>query len=353
MNESNSTTEFEVIRQTADAYLGSGKAESTISAKQVWDILNDPNKDENAPLVVSVRTRVDYERAHVCEAINVPWGPDFIDDWYSKNIPDNRKVILYCYNGHLAGTAAALLNLLGYDAINMQWGFTSWMWCVQKAPGEFVSAKGKGLAVNYPTETTVNNPDAVYPFPSVSHTNSTDKQDIIRSAASQWCKSRVPVPKFDEGPQYRTEYPYITPKQLFAWLHNENPDDQPLVLSVQAPEQYAMGHIKGAINVPLALLAKKENLQKLSPDQSIVVVSNDGMSGSQAMAILNIMGYNALTLLFGMTAWTENDAIAPGRFQRYIPGTKDYKDIMDYAFCTGEEPGSYFHPTFQHCMESF
>jgi len=345
-------TQFELIRQAADAYLASGKADRTISAKQVWDVLSDAGGD-NAPIIISLRTSIDYERAHVCEATNVPWGPDFIDEWYSRNIPLSRQVILYCYNGHIAGAAAALLNLLGYDAVNMQWGYTSWMWCKQKAPGEFVSAKGRGLAMNYPVETSVNTSDKTYPFPEVNNNVSGNGREIIKVAAAGWCRSKVLAPKFDEGPQYRTDYPFITPKSLFAWLHNEDPDDQPLVLSVRSPQQYAAGHIKGSINIPLAQLSRKESLSKLPTDRTIVVVSNDGMSGSQAMAILNIMGYDARNLLFGMTGWTENDSVAPGRFIRYHPGTHDYKDIMDYAFCTGSDPGSYFKPTFQQCMDSF
>ena len=235
----------------------------------------------------------------------------------------------------------------------MKWGFTSWMWCVQKAPGEFVSAKGRGLGMNYPTETAIVVADENHRFPLLNNTESSDKLQIIRAAVSKWCKTRVPVPKYDEGPQYRTDYPFITPKSLFAWLHNEDPDDQPLVVSIRNHEQYENGHIKGSINIPLSQLAQRESLQQLSPDKTIVVVSNDGMSGSQAMAILNIIGYNAISHLFGMTGWTENDAVAPGRYQRYVPGTREYKDVMDFAFCIGSEPGSYWQPDFQQCMDTF
>jgi len=339
-------TEFEVLRNEADAYLSTGRASTAILAKQVCDLAATTD-------IVSIRAKEDYERAHICGAVNVPWGPDFIDEWFNRKITDNQQVIIYSYNGHLGEAATALLNLLGFDAVNMQWGYTSWMWCVQKAPAEFVSAKGKGLGMNYPVETTVNDSDKKYQTPDVNNTDSEDRRKIIMAAITKWLKNKAHSPIFDEGPQFRTEYPFITPKELFYWLHNENPDDQPLVVSIRDPEQYKAGHVPGAINIPLAQLTKAESLQKLPPDKAIVIVSNDGMSGSQAMAILSIMGYDAQNLLFGMTGWTQNDVIAPNRYQRYITGTREYKDVMDYAFCTGSDPGSYFQPDFQQCMDSF
>jgi hypothetical protein len=51
------SSQFEVIRQAADKYLSSGNADTTIAAKDLWDILADKNKD-NDPFVLSTRLLV-------------------------------------------------------------------------------------------------------------------------------------------------------------------------------------------------------------------------------------------------------------------------------------------------------
>ncbi|MCX6012275.1 MAG: rhodanese-like domain-containing protein, partial [Chloroflexi bacterium] len=188
------------------------------------------------------------------------------------------------------------------------------------------SSRGGGLGMNYAVETKINESTKTFPLPA-SNNSGLNSKEVIRIATNKWLKSKVQQPKIDAGPQNRTDYPFLTPKELFYWLHNEDPNNQPFVVSISEPEQYAKGHVPGSINISLNQLAKKESLQKLPPDKPVVIVSSDGMSGSQAMAILNILGYDARNMLFGMTGWTENENTAPGHFQRYKPGTREYKDI--------------------------
>lgn len=347
VHDSTPFKDFEIIRQASDTYLSSKKAGKTILSKEVMDLLSGTDYS-SLPLIVSIRSKSQYEMAHVCTALNIPWDSDFLDNWLSKNMPKDRQIVIYCCNGHYGGAATALVNLLGYDAINLQWGYTSWMWCRQKAPAEFVSSRGGGIGMNYIVETKANESTTVYKQPQSSNL-ALSVDDIIINACNKWLKSKVNVPKIDEGPQNRTDYPFITPRELFYWLHNEDPNNQPFVVSITEQEQYLKGHIPASINIPLDQLVKLANLQKLPPNKPIITVSSDGMSGSQAMAILNILGYDARNMLFGMTGWTENENIAPGHFQRYKPGTKEYKDIGQFAFCTGPEPGTYFQPSFYQC----
>ena len=63
------------------------------------------------------------------------------------------------------------------------------------------------------------------------------------------------------------------------------------------------GHIPGAVWIPFEDVAKPENLAKLPIDKPILVVCYTGHTASQINSILNLLGYNAWTLRFGMTSW--------------------------------------------------
>ncbi len=127
--------------------------------------------------------------------------------------------------------------------------------------------------------------------------------------------------------------PNITAQDLFNVLNDGDSGNDPFVLSVRSASQYAKGHIPTAVNVPWREVAKQENLAKLPKDKQIVVYCYTGHTGSQVTALLNILGYDAINLKFGMTAWTRDTDIAPGRYQ-------EVKDAKDYPFVTGTEPGS-------------
>jgi rhodanese-related sulfurtransferase len=75
------------------------------------------------------------------------------------------------------------------------------------------------------------------------------------------------------------------------------------VLDIRAAADYAAGHIAGAVNVPFADVAKPAALATLPADRPILVVCYSGHTASTATAILDLLGYDAWTLRFGMLSW--------------------------------------------------
>jgi rhodanese-related sulfurtransferase len=75
------------------------------------------------------------------------------------------------------------------------------------------------------------------------------------------------------------------------------------ILDIRRPADFCAGHINGAVNIPFELVAKPENLIRLPHDKPILVVCYTGHTASQINSILNMLGYNAWTLRFGMTSW--------------------------------------------------
>jgi rhodanese-related sulfurtransferase len=81
----------------------------------------------------------------------------------------------------------------------------------------------------------------------------------------------------------------------------------PLVIDVRGAEEYEVGHVQGAINIPLADLAAR--LDELPADAPIVTYCNmhhKGTSrGERAAALLTEQGYQAAALDGGFPAWRD------------------------------------------------
>jgi len=137
----------------------------------------------------------------------------------------------------------------------------------------------------------------------------------------------------DAADAYLTSSPQwnIAAKDLFLLINDDDDSNDPVIVSVRAAGAYEKGHVPGAINIALADLAKPASLAKLPTDKKIVVYCYTGHTGSQATAILNMLGYDASNLKFGMTAWTKDTDVAPGRYV-------EADQCMDYDCVTGTSP---------------
>ncbi len=275
-------------------------------------LINDED-ESNHPVIVSVRAADAYAKGHVPGAINIPLA-DLAKPENLAKLPTDKKIVVYCYTGHTGSQATAILNLLGYDASNLKFGMTAWTKDTDVASGRYDEAKD---CMDYPFETTANVPTQTYSLPTIDNTTSNDESEILRAAANAYLTS---------SPQWN-----ISAKDLYMLINDEDESNHPVIVSVRAADAYAKGHVPGAINIPLADLAKPESLAKLPTDKKIVVYCYTGHTGSQATAILNVLGYDASNLKFGMTAWTKDTDVASGRYV-------EAKDCMDYPFVTGTSP---------------
>lgn len=70
-----------------------------------------------------------------------------------------------------------------------------------------------------------------------------------------------------------------------------------LVVDMRAPEDYAKGHVKGAVNLTIVQLA--DNLDKLPADKTIMVYCYSGQNSGLAMVPLKAYGYKAISVSKG------------------------------------------------------
>lgn len=78
------------------------------------------------------------------------------------------------------------------------------------------------------------------------------------------------------------------------------------LMDIRSKADYNKAHIPGAVSIPFADAAKPANLAMLPKDGTpIMIICYTGHTASQTNAILNVLGYNAWTLRFGMTGWNK------------------------------------------------
>lgn len=91
---------------------------------------------------------------------------------------------------------------------------------------------------------------------------------------------------------------YLSPGELDKAL---KADPQALfVLDNRTPEAFAQGHIAGATNIWLKDTLTDENLARLPRDKTIVVCCWVGHTASQLLTVLQLLGFRAVGLKYGM-----------------------------------------------------
>jgi len=125
MQDGDATNDYFVVSvrgAAADAYVSTHAP--VILAATLYAELNGGDTS-NDPQIISVRSATDYAKGHIPGAINIPWK-EIAKESNLKKIDPDRDVVVYCYTGHTGGIATTALNMLGYDALNLKWGITSW-----------------------------------------------------------------------------------------------------------------------------------------------------------------------------------------------------------------------------------
>jgi len=91
-------------------------------------------------------------------------------------------------------------------------------------------------------------------------------------------------------------------------------DGEPYILSIRSSDDYATGHIPGAVNMSGGALFTSENLAKLPKGEKIYVYCYTGHTGSQVAALLNLCDYDATNVTWGIMGWTKDTTVATKQF---------------------------------------
>jgi rhodanese-related sulfurtransferase len=93
----------------------------------------------------------------------------------------------------------------------------------------------------------------------------------------------------------------ISDRDLLAQLGSPNP---PLVLDVRTPQEYASGHIAGAVNLPHDEVGARLGELGAERDREVVVYCERGPRALKALDILEASGFREVRHLDGdMSGW--------------------------------------------------
>lgn len=73
------------------------------------------------------------------------------------------------------------------------------------------------------------------------------------------------------------------------------------ILDVRTPEEYAAGHVDGALHIPLHVVPLRTS--ELRRNETYYVVCESGARSAQATQFLLGQGYDARSVQGGMSAW--------------------------------------------------
>ncbi len=209
--------------------------------------------------ILDIRQPDVYAEGHVKGAYNVPWGTPIAQNL--EKIPQDREVFVYCYTGQTAGQAVITLQVAGIKARSVNLG---WNLGIAKVDG-----------VEAVTETTANTlPNQTYPV---------DKQ-IKKAVDDYYTKMEAITGTYAN---YK-----ISEDDLLAAI---NAKEDISILSVRRAEDYAKGHIPGAINIPFGN-SMLDDLSALPKNKKIIVYCYTGQTSGQTVASLRLLGYDAYSL---------------------------------------------------------
>lgn len=213
-------------------------------------------------LILDVRQPDAYAEGHLKGAVNVPFGPTLAESL--SKIPDDVQLYVNCYTGQTSSQTVALLNMAGKYATNIQKGWNNGI------------SKEEGYE-SY-TETTANelSGEAYDVDPAMQEAITKYFADM---AASSYSSFNFPV------------------DQLKELVDAESEDYT--ILSVRRADDYAAGHIAGAINVPFGA-NMQEGLAAVDTAKPVILYCYTGQTASQALAVMRLLGYEAYNLSGGM-----------------------------------------------------
>ena len=99
--------------------------------------------------------------------------------------------------------------------------------------------------------------------------------------------------------------PALVPVSQEALLERQGKsDDSAYVLDVRSPEEYAGGHVPGAVNIPYDQIASR--LAEVPKDKDVVLYCKSGRRAGIAAEVLASQGYARLQhLVDDIVAWVE------------------------------------------------
>lgn len=265
------------VQAAAEQYFAGGT--KNMKAADLFATLNDGDTS-NDPFLLDIRAAADFANGHIKGANNIAGKDLFTADNLAK-LPKDQPIVVNCYTGQTASQTVAGLRMMGYDAYNLLYAIPAW------GTNEKVTYSFKAEQTgNYKVSTEAATLDGTNAAPA-------PLGDTPEAAAMAY---------------YPAGFKAMKAADLFANLNDGDTSNDPVIIDVRAAEDYAAGHVPGAVNMAAKDMFTAANLAKLPADKQIVSYCYSGQTASQVTGALRLLGYDAYNMQFGMASWSIVDA---------------------------------------------
>ena len=185
-----------------------------------------------------------------------------------ENVPSDMPVVVYCWTGQHSSQITAYLNAMGYEAYSLKFGSNALF------HDELSAHVWNGTTNEYPLEITAGTPT-----PQFAAT--------VAACEALFNDSAVTVGA-------------ISADALAVDIATETYTYN--IIDIRGQSDYDASHIPGAYHSSLGTLLDDVGTT-IPTDKPFVVACYSGQSAGHAVVALRLMGYDAKTLLFGMSNW--------------------------------------------------
>lgn len=285
-----------------------------ISAAELDSRLKSPAWSSQT-FLLDTRPENEWEQeGHIQGAVHIPLQ-QVAEPQYLDTLPRDRLIVCISSTGHTAAQLASVLRWLGYRAVLLDHGMAAWtktadrQWMINDVRAGM--AEDRALVHDGPPPPAAQAPPAPFTEPPA------EDLETLTNAARALLREDV----------FEKQYPYNNAfaKDLYDLLQDPFYSQQTFLLDVRPEASWTdVGHIEGAVHIDWRSLGLPENLARLPQDKLIVVLGDTGQTAAQATAILRMLGYNAVTLRSGVTAWaaTPDSPLSLAAFQGDYPVVK-------------------------------
>ncbi|MFW5695332.1 MAG: rhodanese-like domain-containing protein [Alkalispirochaeta sp.] len=216
--------------------------------------------------VVDIRRAEDYDEGHIDGAVNVPWGTSAM--WESiPHLPTDETVYVHCYSGQTAGQAIVMMRMAGVDAVSVNSG---WNLGISRVDG-YESAVSTDAAE---IDTSFRN----------------DVSDEVLGIIQEYYEALEDV----AGTTFTNN---MVSEENAKAIHDAE-DESVQFVSMRRPDDFAEGHIEGAVNFPFGP-DMTDILDMLPTDKKLISYCYSGQTCNQGIALLRLVGYDAVSILYG------------------------------------------------------
>lgn len=255
----------------------------------------------NDAYIIDVRSEEDYNLGHIEGATWV--SASSVIAHLDGADTGSKQIVIACYTGQTAAFVTSLVNLSGYSAKSLKFGMSGWNNTLDK-----IAPNSKNL-VDMVTTVTEKAAEGTLPVLETGFETAQEILDARIAAVNEAGFSEVA----------------ITSAKLM-----ESPEDYYIVNYWPATD-YDKGHIDGAIQyTPNVDILSTEALKTLPTDKTIVVYCYSGQTSAFTATYLQVLGYDAKTLKFGVNGMATDWAASNGVFS-WNPEThsKTYELVTD------------------------